>query len=70
MKFRLIASGLLVIALLFVVALFFNSCGSDPRENTAGTNTPQEGGQVASNLEQAMQAIATMPTSKDSETPA
>ncbi|MFN0021816.1 MAG: tetratricopeptide repeat protein [Pirellulaceae bacterium] len=67
MKFRLFVSGLLVIALLFVVALSFNSCGSDPRENTAGSNAPKEESQTVGNLDQALLAIAALPVSKDNE---
>jgi hypothetical protein len=66
---RLITLGFLLTALFLAGVLFFNSCGSDPRENTAGSNTPREEAQTANNLDLAMQAITTMPVSKDNENP-
>ncbi len=57
------------LALLFVVALFFNSCGSDPRDNIPGGRTKQETAQAVSSLDLAMLAVASMPVSKDNENP-
>jgi Anaphase-promoting complex, cyclosome, subunit 3 len=47
--------------------IFLAGCGSDPRENTAGGTSSREVVQTASHLDLAMQAIATMPVSKDNE---
>lgn len=69
MNSRLIGLGFLIAALFFGGVLLYNGCGSDPRENTAGSNSPREEAQTANNLDLAMQAISTMPVSKDNENP-
>lgn len=69
MNSRLIAIGFLLTAMFLCGVLMYNGCGSDPRENTAGSNTPREEAQTANNLDLAMQAITTMPVSKDNENP-
>lgn len=65
----LFAAALLISALILVPALFFNGCGSDPRENTAGGLTSQETSQTVSNLDLALQTISTIPMAKDNESP-
>ncbi|MGI8982310.1 MAG: tetratricopeptide repeat protein [Pirellulaceae bacterium] len=67
---RLLLTVLLpVAALLLVVAVLFNGCGSDPSENTAGGGASQDTVQTVSSLDLAMQAISTLPVSKDTEAP-
>lgn len=69
MNSRLIGLGFLIAALFVGGVLLYNGWGSDPRENTAGSNAPREEAQTANNLDLAMQAITTMPVSKDNENP-
>ena len=65
MNSRLMALGLLLTALFLGGVLLYNGCGSDPRENTAGSNTPREDAQTGNNLDLAMQAITTNRIGRD-----
>ena len=47
--------------------LLLAGCGTDPRENTAGSQTTKDASQTVSNLDLAMQAVATIPVSKDND---
>lgn len=56
-----------VLPLTWVLSLLLSGCGSDPRENTAGSQKPKNVSQTVSSLDLAMQAVATMSVSKDND---
>lgn len=52
---------------LLAIALVLSGCGSDPRENTASSQTTKQAVQPVGILELGMQAVAMLPVSKDGD---
>jgi len=67
---RFVLPAVLAVALLLGFAFLIAGCSSDPRDNISGGHAQQENAQTTSSLDLAMAAVAGMPVSKDSESPA